>query len=199
MTRLGLAVKVMGIVLRRLVRAFRQSRTECAKQQVVKNYGKRFRLNFLIETGTYLGGMVAATQGIFREIHSIELDYVLYKHAKWRFRKFPHINIHHGDSGVILRGVLSPVSEPCLFWLDAHYSRGITARGEPPVRGELKAILAHPHATDHVVLIDDARSFGSEGYPTLDELQKLAPGWVLEEKDGIIRMHHRMRFGNRVD
>jgi hypothetical protein len=59
-----------------------------------------------------------------------------------------------------------------LFWLDGHYSAGITARGDiaTPISLELEAILSHP-VKSHVILIDDARDFtGKDSYPFLDNL-----------------------------
>ncbi len=103
---------------------------------------------------------------------------------------FKHIHIHHGDSGKVLRDILSLISEPCLFWLDAHHSGGITAKGEltTPVIEELKTILAHP-ICGHVVLIDGADSFGGDrDYPGLDEIREMACGWAVENIDGIIRI-----------
>jgi hypothetical protein len=55
------------------------------KQKIVKKYAKQFNLKILIETGTYLGDMVSATQQFFNEIYSIELCDSLYERAKKRF------------------------------------------------------------------------------------------------------------------
>lgn len=66
--------------------------------------------------------------------------------------------------------------ERCLFWLDAHYSRGDTARGEEetPILKELELIGAHP-VRGHLLLIDDARCFGvDEGYPSIERMRETA-------------------------
>ncbi len=165
------------------------------KQIAVEHYAKKFSLDTLVETGTYLGDMVEASKNTFRRIFSIELDTTLYNQARHRFSAFDHIVITQGDSGEVLPHVLAGISDPCLFWLDGHYSAGITARGqlETPVMEELGCILDHPVA-DHVILIDDARLFvGQHDYPTIEELQKSIfekrPGWFFEVKDDIIRIH----------
>ena len=91
---------------------------------------------------------------------------------------FSHIRVHHGDSEVALPRILDELNEPCLFWLDAHYSGGFTGKGrlETPIINELNAIFEH-HIKTHVVLIDDARCFnGEHDYPTLKQLQ----GFVLD-------------------
>jgi hypothetical protein len=76
-----------------------------------------------------------------------------------------------GDSGGLLPEVIPRIKGRCLFWLDGHYSGGVTARGseDTPIRKELEHIVAAGRDAD-VVLIDDARCFdGRNGYPTLEE------------------------------
>jgi len=180
----------LQILARQLKRRFWTPGAARRKQRIVKDYARRFGLRVLVETGTYLGDMVDATQREFREIHSIELDEALYASAKHRFRTIAHVHLYRGDSGELLPVVLSRISEPCLFWLDAHPSGGVTAGSllSPPVTREVEAILAHP-TRGHVVLIDDAASFtGHDGYPSLDELRRLASSCRLEELDGVIRI-----------
>lgn len=167
------------------------------KHATIRGYAKRFKLDVLIETGTYLGDTIAATQNSFSEIYSIELSPELHKQAQKRFRNHPKIHLLQGDSGRSLRAILASVTRPALFWLDAHYSEGITARGtiDTPIVQELETILltAGPRS---VVLIDDARMFnGTNSYPTVVDLQeqvnKKAPNWVMEIKDDIIRLYSK--------
>ncbi|MGH2437013.1 MAG: hypothetical protein ACRDFA_08470, partial [bacterium] len=127
----------------------------------------------LVETGTFLGDTVWALRDCFLTIHSIELDPRLHAFARHRLRKLPHVHLHCGDSSSVLQTLLPTLSEPCLFWLDGHYSGDATARGadNSPIRQELSLILSHT-VPGHVLLIDDARCFsGAGGYPTLDELR----------------------------
>jgi len=165
------------------------------KQETVREYARRFSLKSLVETGTYLGDMVRAVRGDFAKIISIELDRALHEQAVRLFSKWPHITLLQGDSGAVLREVAKKIPEPCLFWLDAHYSGGITARGDQdtPVLLEIEAVLERGNPSD-VVLIDDARCFtGRDGYPTIAELQSLLQRrrreWSLEVRDDILRLH----------
>lgn len=165
------------------------------KQRVVKEHAKKFSINTLVETGTFLGDMVDATKDAFTKIFSIELDQALYEQAKRRFSDFDYISVIQGDSADVLPSILANITHPCLFWLDGHYSAGITARGklETPVVQELISILDH-HIADHVVLIDDARLFvGQHDYPTLAQLQKLVSekcsSCSFKVLDDIIRIH----------
>ena len=173
------------------------------KQRAVRQYATLFGCAVLVETGTLLGDMVYACRHVFREIHSIELDEALYRRARERFRRYSQIRFHHGDSAEVLPRVVAGLSEPVLFWLDAHYSGGITARGpvDTPIAAELQAIFEHPDGR-HVVLIDDAHEFvGENGYPTIGDLRALVeafrPNLFVEVLDNIIRISPSSRIGDR--
>lgn len=166
------------------------------KQKVVEEYAKKFTLPVFVETGTYKGDMVYAVLNRFEQIFSIELERTLFEQAKKRFSGYKHVHVMNGQSGVILPEILDQLRRPCLFWLDAHWSGGATAKGdlETPIIEELQTIFDHPHAEEHVLLIDDARCFtGENDYPTLDGLKAFVisrhPDWVFEVADDIIRLH----------
>jgi len=164
------------------------------KQRVVKDFARKHGLSTLIETGTYYGDMIVATKGDFQQIYSIEFDESLYRKAQWRFRNAPHVILLHGDSGQVLPSLLEEITTPALFWLDGHYSGGVTIKGsvDSPVIEELYAVLRHP-IRGHVVLIDDAREFiGRNGYPTIPDLQAMVneccPSASLDVEDDIIHI-----------
>ncbi len=165
------------------------------KETLIKDYARRFNLKVLVETGTYLGDMVYAMKRSFSRILSFELDQALCEQAQRRFAADDHIEIIHGDSGQLIEKYLTTIDGPCLFWLDGHYSGGITARGslETPIMSELSHILSHP-IDGHVILIDDARCFtGRNDYPTLAELQSFVSerksGWQFSVDKDVIRIH----------
>jgi hypothetical protein len=165
------------------------------KQRCVVAHGRRRGLKVLVETGTYRGDMVRATRSAFREIYSIELSDTLHARARGLFAAFPHIHLMQGDSATALPEVLKRVHEPCLFWLDAHYSGGETAKAlyETPVLVELAHIFAHP-VKEHVILVDDARCFtGQNDYPSLAQVEACVKqhrsGWICEVRDDIICIH----------
>ena len=165
------------------------------KQKTVKQYAKLFSIMTFIESGTYRGEMVEAVKTTFDRIYSIELDSALYETAKRRFSKSKSITIIKGDSGRVLPKLLKSIKSPCLFWLDAHYSSGITARGEleTPIMKELQCILNHS-IKKHVTLIDDASCFvGQNDYPTIEELERFVfninPNLVIKIENNIIRVH----------
>ncbi len=165
------------------------------KEAAVREYARRFRLPVLVETGTYRGEMIAAVKDLFEEVYSIELSTELWRRARERFAHARRVSILQGDSGQVMRELLPRIRRPCLFWLDGHYSAGMTAKGdlETPIRAELDQIFGHPLAREHVILIDDARCFTGEGdYPTLGFVRELAAKAGLdrfEVEEDIIRIH----------
>ena len=188
---------VLAISQRRQIGVWRRSGSpvpppEPFKQATVAAYGRGFRLSTLVETGTYLGDMVEAQRRRFRRVWSIELSPDLYRSTLARFVEAPNVTLLQGDSGNLLPSVLERLDGPALFWLDGHYSAGNTARGhlDTPVKQELEAILGT--AVNHVILVDDARCFGTGDYPPLEEVQALVtslrPGWTCLVRDDIIRI-----------
>lgn len=128
------------------------------KQEIIKEYSEY--ADIFIETGSYYGDTVSAVLKRFKKIISIELGEDLFKKVRNRFLGIEHITIIHGDSGKVLKDVLADIHEPVVFWLDAHYSGGVTVRGdkETPIMEELECIFDHS-IKDHVILIDDARMY----------------------------------------
>jgi hypothetical protein len=162
------------------------------KQIAIEEYQSKFGLKTLVETGTYMGDMIYAMRNRFAKIYSIELGYELWAQAVKRFEKYQHINILNGDSGEKIQVVVNELKEPALFWLDGHYSEGVTAKGNlhTPIVAELKAVLVDG-PNKHIILIDDARCFNGENdYPTLDELTRLVhqlnPNYEIHLQDDII-------------
>jgi hypothetical protein len=142
------------------------------KQRLIQEYRMNYNYSTLVETGTYLGDMVEAQRVYFDEIISVELSATLYRNAKNRFKRAKHITIYEGDSGKVLPFIMKNLNKPAIFWLDGHYSKGITAKGdkECPIFEELDAIFSKKDLP-HVLLIDDARCFvGNAEYPTIDAL-----------------------------
>ncbi len=164
------------------------------KRRILNDYAARYGLRTLVETGTFLGDMVERMRGTFAQVHSIELSETLHRRAQARFAGVSNVHLHQGDSAAVLPALLSTQHAPCLFWLDAHYSGGPTARAaiDTPIMAELTLIFSHPVRT-HVILVDDARLFvGADGYPTIGELRdfvgRTRPDYELSVQEDIIRL-----------
>ena len=84
-----------------------------------------------------------------------------------------NIQLIHGNSGTELLNVINAINEPVLFFLDGHYSGGITVKHdeETPVNEELDSILSSRNL-GHVIIIDDAVFFGTHpAYPSIKEIK----------------------------
>jgi len=171
------------------------------KQQTIRSFAEKYELKILIETGTLFGDMVEAMKGNFSQIYSIELSEELYEKAKKRFNGDGNVRIIHGDSGVELGELVTMIKDPALFWLDGHYSAGVTAKGDKdtPIYEELTHIFNTPNR-GHVIIIDDARCFGTDpAYPSIEELSNFIrtkrPDADIEVENDSIRIMPRRAIG----
>lgn len=141
------------------------------KARTIRRYARQYGLRCFVETGTLRGDTIAAVKRDFEEIYSIELSKELYSAAQIRFAGDRHVKLIHGDSGAELPRLIEHLTHTAVFWLDAHYSGGETARGfcDTPVTEEIMCVLRDPRA--HVILVDDMRLFGTDpAYPTWEAL-----------------------------
>jgi len=174
------------------------------KRSIILRYALDHHCKTLVETGTQYGDTPYLFRNRFETIYTIELSPTLAAMARRRFRRFPHIKVVEGDSGQKLAELLPMLQSKTLFWLDGHYSAGLTARGatDCPIYGELKSI-AQLCKVPCVVLIDDARCFGHDkDYPSLEELQafigKWMPGYKMGVNNDIIYLVARADFGKNL-
>lgn len=131
-----------------------------------------------VETGTYLGQTtkVLSKHGSF--VHSIEPEPTLYSNAADYFKSYPNVEILNGLSEQIFPSLLPKLYGDINFWLDGHYSAGITFKGpqDTPILVELAHISANlNHFRNVCVMIDDIRCFNPEldkysTYPSLNVL-----------------------------
>lgn len=167
------------------------------KTATLKAYADWCGAKVFIETGTYRAETTIAMAPYFTKVISIELDPALAATAQQVFANSKNVQVLHGDSGLLLPGVISEIKERCLFWLDGHNCGAGTGMskdfGPTPIVREMQTIFAHP-IRDHVIIIDDQRYFTGEwGYPTLENLlmfvNQQRPGFVVDVCTDSIRIH----------
>lgn len=120
---------------------------------------RQLALADFVETGTYRGDTAAWAAQHFPRVTTIEMSPAYHAAAQTRFRGQTGMRALGGNSGTVLREVVTALAQPALFWLDAHWS-GLDTAGqdaECPVLEEIAAINASP--VTHTVLVDDARLF----------------------------------------
>lgn len=169
------------------------------KENIFLKYGiKRAKW---IETGTYLGTTTSFLEKNFGEVFSIEPSVELYNRALSIFKN-RRIKLFNDFSEAVFPVLLPQLSGDINFWLDGHYSAGITAKGkkECPVEDELSAIENNLSRFENItILIDDVRCFLNfdltySDYPTLDYLvdwaRKNRFNWCIEQDIFIMRKFH---------
>ncbi|MFI5071953.1 MAG: hypothetical protein ACHP8A_13780 [Terriglobales bacterium] len=128
----------------------------------------------IIETGTYLGGTSRKFAKLGYEVHTIEVSQKL-SDAAFPMLNAIGVNCYCGDSGVLLPQIMQKIfasgRDKANFWLDGHWSGGITSRAEDyetPIVSELNSIAAFlPQFGSVVIAIDDIRYFGNDpSYPS---------------------------------
>jgi len=164
------------------------------KRAMLRAEALRIGANSFVETGTYMGDTIWALRDTFNKLISIEVQPKLANYARIRFKNISKIEIVFGDSAVELKRVLGAVQDPCLFWLDGHYSAGMTGRGakECPIHEEL-ASIAESGLCAFSIMIDDARCFGTDpAYPLIEEMaiisKRLFPNHSFEVWNDVIHI-----------
>jgi hypothetical protein len=128
---------------------------------LVRTLARGQDLRVAVETGTYLGDGAVALRSVVDDVISIEVAEDLHRQAVERHGQRAGIDFVRGSSSEVLADVLAAVAKPALFWLDGHWSGGVTGgqEHECPVMDEITTIDRWPHAGASVILIDDARLF----------------------------------------
>lgn len=149
--------------------------------QVILDYARRFDLRVLIETGSGDGCTAVQLAEHFERVFTIEISEDKYFGVWGALLGYPHVLPIHGDSEEVLPHLLSKLDAPAVFWLDAHYDGGTSGRGQAdtPIQRELFTVFANRRARPNVILIDDARFFGTDpAYPVLEWIEHMVPSWV---------------------
>lgn len=145
------------------------------KTQILISLVKNYNLKSFVESGTYLGDTSINLSKSVDKLYTIEVSKFLYNLAKFRLRKKRNIELIKGDSAEILGNLLKNIGNPCLFYLDGHYSGGISSSAieyESPLKRELESIGSFYHLSGSIVVVDDARELGvTKGYPSIKEIE----------------------------
>jgi len=151
-----------------------------SKRLCILQMQRIYKINILIETGTFMGEMVKAMAPYFKKILTIELSTEIYTETSKNLSHLHNISFLQGDSTNVLPEILKNITEPASFWQDENYSAVITThdKKDTPIVEELNSIKTSLYKNSHVILIDDARLFTENSehndYPTLQELNE----WV---------------------
>lgn len=115
-----------------------------------------------VETGTFLGDTTEFLSRIASKVISIEPEPNLHRDAVARFRGRANVELHKGLSEEIFPAVLPTLTGDVCFWLDGHFSSGLTHKGpkDTPIVDELFHIQNSLRGLAKVVVfVDDMRCF----------------------------------------
>lgn len=141
-----------------------------------------------VETGTYLGDTTQKLSQIGSMVYSIEPEPVLFAKAKSRFELQTNVEIINGLSEEVFPALLPRLSGDVCFWLDGHFSAGITHKGpqDTPIADELYCIGENLQKMNRaVVMVDDIRCFDPKipeysEYPSLNFLVEWAAAHAMK-------------------
>jgi hypothetical protein len=161
------------------------------KRSLLRREARRIGATAFVETGTYMGDSLWTFRKEFTSLQSIEVQPDLAKIAALRFRAWSHIRIIPGDSAEQLAKLVGSEMPTTLFWLDGHYSAGITGKGETDCPIDMEIAALERAKGRFSILIDDARLFGTDpSYPQAGEfkarLARLFPSHTVEQECDII-------------
>jgi len=156
-------------------RGYLENSPQLVKENVFVKYG--IQNAQWVETGTYFGATTNFLADRFAYVHSIEPSIDLFKQAEERFMG-RNVKLYNDVSENVLPELLPQLSGEINFWLDGHYSAGVTFKGDSdcPVEDELNIINQNlPLFSKVTILIDDVRCFLStldtyNSYPSIDYL-----------------------------
>ncbi len=139
-----------------------------------------------VETGTFLGQTTELLSKYATRVYSIEPEPKLFSRAQQLFSNQQHVELLNGTSEEILPKLLPRISGDVNFWLDGHYSAGLTFKGvqDTPILDELACIGRYIDKLGKIcVLVDDIRCFNPSlkeyaSYPSLGTLVQ----WSTEHK-----------------
>jgi hypothetical protein len=125
-----------------------------------------------------LGATTAFLAEYASTVFSIEPEPALFERASAVLKNFDNVRLIRGGSEEVLPSLLPTLRGDVSFWLDGHYSEGVTFKGviDTPIVAELKCIAEFLPSLGNVsLMIDDIRCFEPEreiykDYPDKDFL-----------------------------
>ena len=164
------------------------------KQSLLLRHG--ISKSIWVETGTYLGQTTKFLSENFNFVHSIEPSKKCLRIARKNLRFSKNVALYEGTSEICFESICSSLKGDVCFWLDGHYSEGITFKGnvDTPILFELGTIKKYlENFSNIVILIDDIRTshIDKENYPNLsfyvNWADSVGMNWIIELDSFIIK------------
>jgi len=133
--------------------------------EIISQLKAAYGINNFIEIGTYQGHTAYWASQVFEQVFTIEYSQDLYQKVTEKYGHIKNIDFLYGDTRNLLDNTVSQLESPSLFWLDAHWSGGLTYGeiDECPLLAEIEIINSSD--CEHFIFIDDAGLFLSPPPP----------------------------------
>jgi hypothetical protein len=160
------------------------------KREILKSIIVNYSIETVVETGTYLGDTTRFLSQYVKKVYSIEIGSQLALMARRRFKRSPDIEIILGDSGELLEELLLKINGNALFFLDGHFSEGITSSSlsyETPLIRELLVLSKSRNLQRSIIVIDDAHELSNGAdYPSENEIKSI----FKENRTNVLKVHN---------
>lgn len=168
-----------------------------------KNY------NIFVETGTYLCETILEMNKYFKKLNTIEIKKEIYDNAIKKYSNSnKNINFILGDSKEVFKKLLPSLNEDTIFFLDGHWSAGITGKSDKdcPLIEEI-ALINSLFKYNAIIIIDDYRLFGTGPKTnnicnweniTKDEIIKILSNRIHNIKDNVYHLPSNLHKQDRL-
>lgn len=161
----------------------------------IKSLIKEFNINWIIETGTYLGGTTKRFAEMCEMVSTIEINDGFYLRAKDRLEDLDNVTMFYGDSVAILPQILkATLDKNILFFVDSHWPSNL------PLLAELEIIEEYKSRHGNIVIC--IHDFKVPGHPELgfDQYGKVILEWDYI-KAGIEKIYpdYKVEYNSRAE
>lgn len=120
---------------------------------------KSYKIDIVVETGTFQGGTTVLFSLLFDQVHTIEADKTNFANAAARLQNMSNVHCYFGSSDVVLGSLLPALKgSRILFYLDAHWM------ADWPLLNEIGEI-AKTHKDNCIIVVDDIKVPGRRDIP----------------------------------
>lgn len=133
----------------------------------------KFAINWIIETGTYLGHTTSRLSNMCEMVSTIEVNQYFYLSSAAHLAALDNVTMFYGDSVAVLPKILkAALDKNILFFLDAHWNEDL------PLLAELEIIKEHKSRHGNIVIA--IHDFKVPDHPELgfDQYGKVTLEWA---------------------
>lgn len=158
----------------------------------LKSLQENFRdFPIFVETGTWLGHTIFAMEGLFKKLYTVEISEEIYEQTKASYHG-DKITFLFGDSGLVIKDILTECNDKVLFFLDAHASGGNLCNFKittlyTPLEQEIYNISLYSKY-ESLIIVDDCRALGTKNNSNWEFINESVIREIL--KDRLLNLYY---------